>query len=110
LQALGPAGVGPAAGALDPVRLDWLTPAQQAAISGHAVVQVLQKKPAWASTLTPQQIASIANEPSAGWWYSQLPASVLQSMSRAQISAIPAQHCASVESRLSPRQQGWCGG
>ncbi|MDX8402160.1 MAG: prepilin-type N-terminal cleavage/methylation domain-containing protein [Mariprofundaceae bacterium] len=108
LQALGPAGVGPAAGALDPVRLDWLTPAQQAAISGHAVVQVLQKQPSWIGSMTPQQIASIGNEPRAGWWYAQIPASVAQSMSKAQIMAIPRNHCPSIKPRLSAAQQAWC--
>jgi len=108
LQAIDPQGLGGAAGALPASRLDWLTPKQRAAIAGHAVVQVLQKKHAWVKSMTPQQIASIANEPRAGWWYAQLPQSVVQSMSRAQIAAIPSKFCASIQNKLSVAQRGWC--
>ncbi len=105
LQSMNPQGVGPAAGALPASKLDWLTPEQFSAISGGgAVVTVLQKRPDLVSSFTPQQIASI-NHP---WWYSQIPANVLRSMTQEQVQAIPAADCAALKSKLSASQQSWC--
>ncbi len=104
LQALDPKGVGPAAGTLPASKLAWLTPEQRAAISGPAVVSVLQKKPSWVSSMTPAQIASINH----GWWYSQIPVDVLHAMGKEQIAAIPSAYCAGLKSKLTPEQQAWC--
>jgi len=105
LAAISPAAIGQNVHMLTASQIGALSSAQLAAVSGgQPVVVMLQKRPDMISKLSPSQISSIQPP----WWYSQIPANVLHSMSPAQIRAMPSSICNSLKSKLSATQQSWC--
>ena len=104
LQAALPSALGPNVGKLTSEQIGWLTSDQINAVEGSdALVNMLTKAPDLISRITPAQIGTIQNS----WWFGQMPTTVLQAMSEAQVKAIPTDIYPNIKGRLTAAQQAW---
>jgi len=103
VQAIPLSGAG-VASSLSVQQISWMSSTQIGAIKGSDVlVKLMQKVPTMINQISPSQISSITN----GWWFGNMPSASLQSMTKAQVNAVPATIYPNIKAKLTANQQVW---